>query len=170
MTSTNDEIEDNESNDQTRDILRTISDDEPLGNTSTGFYYNPTQSYYDYKTAYLNALLLLGIFQSPRDLKPFVTDYHPIQAILRHADKYGLSLKVVTDVKSSACTSGVLLCKSNKIWCAMDITNKKQVDSKTGEIAWEIISDVALIYKIEQCERSKKEGREMGNDRKRKRE
>ena len=135
-------------NQRTQDILRGITDIVPLGNTSTGFYYNPTPSYYDYKTAYLNALLLLGIFQTPQDLKPFVTDYHPIQAILRNADKHGFRLKIITDIKSSACTSGVLLCKSNKIWYAMDITNKKRVDSKTGNIVWEMMGNIALIYKI----------------------
>jgi hypothetical protein len=144
-----DEIEDYDNNEWTRDILRTISTDDPVGNTSTGFYYNPTQSYYDYKTSYLNALLLLGIFETTKDLKPVLADYHPIQAIIRNATKHGLYLKVITDIKSSACASGVLLCKNNKIWYAMDITNKKRVDSKTGKIVWGMLSQVALIYKIE---------------------
>jgi hypothetical protein len=145
--SLDDEIEDYDDS-QTRDIFRAIIDDVPLGNTATGFYYNPSSSYYDYKTAYLNALLLLGIFQTPQDLKPSVTDYHPIQVILRHVQKYGFSLKIITDIKSSACTSGVLLCKSNKIWYGMDITNKKRVDSKTGEIVWEMMNNITLIYKL----------------------
>jgi hypothetical protein len=153
-----DEIEDYDNNDWSRDILRTISTDDPVGNTSTGFYYNPSQSYYDYKTAYLNALLLLGIFETTKDLKPVVTDDHPIRAIIRNATKHGLYLKVITDV---ACASGVLLCKSNKIWYAMDNTNKKRVDSKTGKIVWGMLSQVALIYKIDHVANlSRREGEE----------
>lgn len=142
-----DDIEDDD--EQSRVILRSINEPTPRGNTSTGFYYNPTCSFYDYKTAYLNALLLLGIFQTPQDLKPYVTDYHPIQAILRNAAKHGFVLKIVPDVKSAACSFGVLLCRSHKIWYAMDITNKKRVNTKTGEIFWEMMNDITLIYKME---------------------
>jgi hypothetical protein len=144
-----DDIEDDDDH-QSRIILRSITEEHtPRGNISTGFYYNPSVSFYDYKTAYLNALLLLGIFQTPQDLKPYVTDYHPIQAILRNASKHGFVLKIVTDIKSAACSFGVLLCRSHKIWYAMDITNKKRVDTKTGEIVWAMMSHITLIYKIE---------------------
>lgn len=137
-----DEIEDDDDNAPLRDTI-----DVPSRNSSTGFYFNPLQSYKDYTTAYLNALLLLGIFQTPQDLKPSITDSHPIQTILRNAIKNGFAMEIISDVK--ACNSGVYLCKSNSIWYAVDVSNKRQVDSRTGEIQWEILENIGMLYKIE---------------------
>lgn len=122
---------------------------EDYRNSLTGFYFNPIQSYEYYTTAYLNALLLLGIFHTPQDLKPSRADYHPIQMILRNAYKNGFTLKIIHDMKSVACMSGVLLCKSHHIWFAVDVTNKRRVDSRTGKTTWDPFSDITQIYKIE---------------------
>lgn len=124
-----------------------VTNDMPSRNSSTGFYCNPKHCYKDYTTAYLNALLLLGIFQKPQDLKPSITDSHPIQTILRNAMKNGFTMKIMSDVK--ACNSGVYLCKSNSIWYAVDVSDKRQVDSKTGEIQWTIMENIGMLYKIE---------------------
>jgi hypothetical protein len=48
------------------------ADDAPLGNTSTGFYYNPSPSFYDYKTALPTSTLYdsLGSFKLLKTSSP----------------------------------------------------------------------------------------------------
>jgi hypothetical protein len=149
------DIEDYEMIEMSDDVVLTSSSSAtdlqgpPRRNSSTGFYFHPLQSYEDYTTAYLNALLLFGIFQTPMDLKPSLIDYHPMQTILRNAYKNGFTLKIVDNMKSSLCFSGILLCKSKHIWYAIDVTNKRRVDSMTGMTTWEPMGDVTMIYKFE---------------------
>lgn len=113
-----------------------------------GFYYNPKQSYEDYQTAYLNALLLLGITQTPEDVKVHRRDSHPIQAFLRNAYKFGYMLKMYKDMKSICVSPGVIMCKINHVWHAFDAKNRIFVDSLCGSIKYNRVSNIVLIYKF----------------------
>ena len=117
-----------------------------------GFYYNKIQSYQDYQTAYLNALLLLGVTQTPEDLRAEKNlrglDSHPIQALLRNAYKFGFMLKMYKSIKSIVVSPGVIMCKINHVWHAFDAKNGIFVDSLTGSIKYDPVSHIVLMYKF----------------------
>ena len=113
-----------------------------------GFYYNKIQSYQDYQTAYLNALLLLGVTQTPEDLRAEKNLSHPIEALLRNAYKFGFMLKMYKSIKSIVVSPGVIICKINRVWHAFDAKNGIFVDSFTGSIKYGYVSDIVLMWKF----------------------
>ena len=116
-----------------------------------GFYYNKIQSYENYQTAYLNALLLLGITQTPEDLideNLEDIDSHPIESLLRNAYKFGFMLKMTKSIKSIVASPCVIMCKINRVWHALDVKNGIFVDSFTGSIKYDPVSDIVLIWKF----------------------
>ena len=113
-----------------------------------GFYYNKIQSYQDYQTAYLNALLLLGVTQTPEDLRAEKNLSHPIEALLRNAYKFGFMLKMYKSIKSIVASPGVIMCKINRVWHASDAKRGIFVDSFTGSIKYEPVSDIVLMWKF----------------------
>jgi len=135
MSDDDDEIEEEDYQD-----LRRIS--------MPGFYYNPKQSYEDYQTAYLNTLVLLGITQTPEDVKVHRRDSHPIQAFLRNAYKFGYMLKMYKDIKAIVASPGVIMCKINHVWHASDAKRGIFVDSFTGSIKYEPVSGIVLMWKF----------------------
>ena len=117
-----------------------------------GFYYNKIQSYQNYETAYLNALLLLGVTQTPEDLRAEKNlgdiDSHPMEALLRNAYKFGYILKMYKNIKSIVASPGVIMCKINRVWHASDAKRGIFVDSFTGSIKYEPVSDIVLMWKF----------------------